>query len=253
MECKNLYLDLLKECLLDNIHKEQMWIGAFGNIGNKATQREVDNGLYWPDRAHTMIGRHRLNNIQYCMEYCLENDIPGDFIETGVWRGGAVIFMKGILKAHGIKDRKVYVADSFEGCPKPELDRYPFDKKKRQSRHDFYQIQILSVSKEEVEENFQRYNLLDENVIFVEGFFEHSLHLVDTPNIAVLRLDGDMYSSTIQVLDQLYDKVPKGGFIIIDDWTITGCLVAVHDFRTKRQIEDEVKKIDKLSAFWQKS
>jgi len=253
MGCKKLYLDLLKECLLDNIHKEQTWINAFGTMGNKATEKEIDGGSYWPDRAHTMIGRQRLNNLQFCMEHCLKYDIPGDFIETGVWRGGAVIFMKGVLEAYGIKDRKVYVADSFQGCPKPELDRYPYDLKKRQARHDFYEIQILAVSKEEVEENFRRYSLLDDNVIFIEGFFEHSLHLVDAPSIAVLRLDGDMYSSTIQVLTKLYDKVPKGGFIIIDDWVIKGCVQAVHDFRTERKIEDPIKKIDGMSVFWQKS
>lgn len=250
---RELYLNLLKECLLDNIHGKQMNMGYHGDIREKATKAQIDQGLYWPDRAHTMIGRHRLNNIQFCIEYCLENDIPGDLIETGVWRGGAVIFMKGVLEAHGIKDRKVFVADSFEGCPEPEPERYPHDIKSHGRRYNFYQISILSISKEEVEDNFRRYNLLDENVVFVEGFFEHSLHLVDSSNIAVLRLDGDMYSSTIQVLNQLYDRVPKGGFIIIDDWKVQGAFMAVRDFRAKREIQDKIKKIDKMSAFWQKS
>ena len=69
-----------------------------------------------------MIGLKRLDNLHFCVDTAIREGIEGDFIETGVWRGGACIFMRAVLAAHGIKNRKVYVADSFEGLPKPDLE-----------------------------------------------------------------------------------------------------------------------------------
>ncbi len=71
-------------------------------------------GRDWPLLGHTMIGIKRLDNLQFCVERVLADDVPGDLIETGVWRGGATIFMRAILKAHGVTDRRVWVADSGE-------------------------------------------------------------------------------------------------------------------------------------------
>src|SRR3954447_24178355 len=77
-------------------------------------------GLDWPSQAHTQIGMRRLDNIQDLITDVLVSRTPGDLIETGVWRGGSTILMRGILKAHGITDRAVWVADSFEGFPTTE-------------------------------------------------------------------------------------------------------------------------------------
>lgn len=201
-------------------------------------------------RTHTMLERTRLDEIKYCLEYCLKNDIPGDFIETGVWRGGACIFAKGVLEARNVKNRKVYVADSFEGLPKPEPEKYPLDKEDRHYTYDY-----LRVSQEEVESNFRIYNLLDENVIFVKGFFEHSLPKLDMKSLAVLRVDCDMYSSTTQVLEALYDKLSVGGFIILDDFAKVShsyhAKDAVIHFRNKRNITEKMIR-DNYSAYWQK-
>ena len=87
-----------------------------------------EEGYDWPSLAHTMIGVKRLNNLQHCVEEVIKNGVPGDFIETGVWRGGASIFMRSILLAYGVTDRKVWVADSFEGLPEPDAEKYPADK-----------------------------------------------------------------------------------------------------------------------------
>src|SRR5258707_5801015 len=85
------------------------------------------NGLLWPACAHTMIGLKRLDNIQFCIEQVLAHNVPGDLIETGVWRGGACILMRAVLKAHGVTDRRVFVADSFEGLPMPDTEKYRQD------------------------------------------------------------------------------------------------------------------------------
>ena len=91
-------LNLLKLQLLDDVERNQNHVDENGNVLRKATRAEVEEGLYWPDKALTMIGHKRMDNVRYCVEQVLENNIPGDLIETGVWKGGSVIFMKGILE-----------------------------------------------------------------------------------------------------------------------------------------------------------
>lgn len=240
------YLDLMKLCLLDAIYGSQH-MGGNGQIGGVAAPHEIENGTYWPARAHTMIGLKRLQNIQQCIEDVIQNNIPGDLIETGVWRGGATIFMKAVLTHHN-DSRKVFVADSFEGLPPPDPSLYPAD---RGDNH--HTIPCLAVDLNTVRNNFAKYNLLDNNVVFVKGFFEHSLKRAPITTLSVLRLDGDMYSSTIQVLDILYDKVSVGGYIIVDDYALPGCKQAIHDFRHKHNITDEIMHIDATSCYWKKS
>ena len=91
---------------------------------------------------------------------------------------------------------------------------------------------------------------MDKNVIFIKGYFEHSLKNTDIKQLALLRLDGDMYSSTIQVLTQLYDKVSPGGYIIIDDYALPGCRKAVDKFRKKRNIRSKLKIVDHTGRYW---
>jgi O-methyltransferase len=154
--------------------------------------------------------------------------------------------MKGILKAYN-SDKKVFVADSFEGLPPPD-PKYPAD---RGDTH--HTIKILAVSLEEVNQNFKKYDLLDENVVFIKGFFEHTIPNAPVDKLSILRLDGDMYSSTIQVLESLYHKVSVGGYIIVDDWCLHNCRKAVNDFRERRNITDEIINIDGIGVFWKKT
>ena len=98
------------------------------------TLGQREEGRMWPGYAHTMIGLKRLDNLQFCVESVIREGIDGDLIETGVWRGGACIFMRAILAAYAIEDRKVYVADSFEGMPKPDVEKFPAGQR-RQTSH----------------------------------------------------------------------------------------------------------------------
>jgi hypothetical protein len=237
----NLYLELLKNCLLDNIYRSTV----HGGGGKVATEEQVLNGTYWPDRAHTMIGKKRLDNIQECFENIIENGIEGDLIETGVWKGGATIFMAGLNKYYK-QNRKIFVADSFEGLPKPD------PKYKADNGDQHHKLSFLAIGVDEVKNNFKKYNLLDNNIIFIKGFFEHSLKNAPIDKLSLLRLDGDMYSSTIQVLEQLYDKVSIGGYIIIDDYCLKGAKQATDDFRKDRKITSEIKKIDGCGWYWKK-
>jgi len=240
-----MYIELLKKCLLDNIY-DSIVMGCGSNIGEKATDEQIKNGLYWPKRAHTMIGEKRLTNIEECFQEIIKKKIPGDLIETGVWRGGASIFMAGLNKYYK-ENRTIYVADSFEGLPPPDA-KYVED---NGDMHHTYKC--LAVGLNEVKDNFKKYDLLDENVKFIKGFFEYSLKNTDIKQLALLRLDGDMYSSTIQVLDELYDKVSPGGYILIDDYALPGCKKAIDDFRRERNITSELKIVDWTGRYWVKS
>ncbi|MEA1946355.1 MAG: TylF/MycF family methyltransferase [Thermodesulfobacteriota bacterium] len=205
-------------------------------------------GRIWPGYADTMIGLKRLDNLQHCIETVLSENVEGDLIETGVWRGGACIFMRAVLSAYGIEDRKVFVADSFEGLPKPDVEKYPADKGDRHHIHTY-----LAVSQEEVENNFRKYALLDKQVFFLKGWFKDTLPQAPIDKLSILRLDGDMYGSTMDSLEYLYPKLSKGGFCIIDDYALPGCKLAVDDYRTKHAINSELKKIDWTSRYWRKA
>jgi O-methyltransferase len=197
---------------------------------------------------HSMIGRKRIDNIQYCIEQILADAIPGDFIETGVWRGGATIFMRGMLTAHGVKDRIVWVADSFEGVP-------PSTYAQDMGIHlDKASLPVIAVSLEKVKRLFSRYNLLDDQVRFLKGWFKDTLPNAPIERLSLLRLDGDLYESTMDALNALYGKVSVGGYIIVDDYNAVGsCKVAVQEFRETRQIKDELITIDDASVFWRKT
>ena len=211
-----------------------------------AERREI--GKDWPADAETMIGMKRLLNVRECLESVIADGVPGDFIETGAWRGGTCIFARAVFKAYGITDRKVWVADSFEGLPAPD-GRFEAD------AGDQHHTKIeLAVSVEKVQDNFRRYDLLDDQVEFLVGWFNETLAPAPIEQISVLRLDGDMYASTIDALEPLYDKVAVGCYVIVDDYgAVKGCAQAIHDFREARGITDELHRVDWAGVYWRKS
>jgi O-methyltransferase len=225
------------------LNKRGMFIAQAGNF----REEERTDGTIWPGYADTMIGLKRLDNLQNCIETVIHENTEGDLIECGVWRGGACIFMRGILKVYGAANRKIFVADSFEGLPKPEPQKYPADAGDK--HHTFKE---LAISKEVVENNFKKYDLLDNNVVFLKGWFKDTLPQAPINQLSILRLDGDMYSSTIEALSILYPKLSKGGFCIIDDYALKGCKEAVDDYRKEQDIQTPLEKIDWSGVFWQK-
>jgi O-methyltransferase len=206
-------------------------------------------GLDWPAQAETMIGRKRLSQLQRCIEEVLREHIPGDLIECGVWRGGATIFMRAVLKAYGDVQRQVWVADSFKGLPPPDPENYPVDK-----GDGLHRCRQLAVSVEEVKANFTRYGLLDDQVHFLPGWFKDSLPTASIDRLAVLRADGDMYESTTQILTYLYPKLSVGGYCIIDDYgAVPGCRQATDDYRRQQGVTEPLQWIDWSGVFWQRA
>lgn len=206
-----------------------------------------DEGRIWPGLADTMIGLRRLDNLQQCLESVLRERIPGDLIETGVWRGGASIFMRAVLAAHAVADRRVYVADSFRGLPPPDTTRYPAD-----AGDDLHTYAELAVDRATVEANFAKYGLLDQQVVFVEGWFADTLPALAVKEFALIRLDGDMYGSTMDALEALYPKLAVGGYCIIDDYALPGCRRAVEDYRQQNGIVEPLQEVDWTGVCWRR-
>jgi O-methyltransferase len=269
---EELYLELLKKCLtrtaFGDVHVP--YLPRRGNTLRRALVRGVQrmlaparlvlarripldmekrrNGRDWPPDAETMIGLRRLDNLQACITDVLEQGVPGDLIETGAWRGGATIFMRAVLKAYDDRVRKVWVADSFRGLPRPNPAAYPEDEGDRHWQHE-----KLAVCLDSVKANFERYALLDDRVRFLVGWFSDTLPTAPIEQLAVLRLDADMYESTMDALRTLYPKLSVGGYIIVDDYgAVAGCRAAVEDYRREHGISEKIEPIDWSGVFWKR-
>jgi O-methyltransferase len=273
------YLDLLKKCLLASIYDENAWYVLGSQDRKKPTSvrewakslvvrlawarkllivkpREFDGDkANWGLFCYTMIGLARLNNIQTCVEDVVHNCVEGDLIETGVWRGGATIFMRAMLKAHGITDRTVWVADSFEGLP-------ALTEKDTAYKDDTY-VDVatmndggplhlgLAVSLDRVKENFNKFGLLDNQVQFLKGWFRDTLPTAPIKKLSILRVDCDLYQPTMDVFNALYSKVSRGGYVIVDDYNgWHHCKQAVDDFREAHGIRNDMIKIDEQAVCW---
>ena len=265
----SLYLDLLKKTLTASVFDESAWsvlepggldgvyrrirAAAINALGKRSLllvrSRPYDrvrreNGLDWPMFGFTMAGHKRLDNIQACIGAVVADKVPGDFVECGAWRGGCSIFAKAVFNIYGINDRKIWLADSFEGMPVLETEADKVDP-------DLSARRYLAVSREEVENNFRKFDLLDSNVEFVKGWFSESLPRAPILQIAILRLDCDHYSSTMDALNGLFGRVSKGGFVIIDDYNAyAGCKAAVTEFRSVHRVAAQLIAIDDTAVFW---
>ena len=206
-----------------------------------------ENGMDWPAEGETMIGLKRLDNLEFCVADVVRRGVPGDVIETGVWRGGAAIFMRAALEAYGDTEKLVWAADSFRGLPKPDPSRTT------DVADALWTIPQLAISLDQVKANFERYGFLDDRVRFLPGWFHETLPSAPIKRLSILRLDGDLYESTMVALDALYPKLSPGGYVIVDDYdAIQGCHQAVEDFRARHGLTEELHRVDWTCVFWRR-
>jgi O-methyltransferase len=266
-----LYLELLKRVITREIMPERYrpigagrgMAGALMNLVQRALGRggleivrqaryDADarrEGSDYPVDAETMIGLRRLDNLHHCIRTVIEDGISGDVIETGVWRGGASMYMRAVLKAYRDAERVVWVADSFQGVPPPDAERYPADR-----GDPLHTIDYLAVSEAGVRANFGRYGLLDDRVRFLPGWFKDTLPQAPIQRLAVMRLDGDLYESTMDALTHLYPRLSPGGFVIVDDYgAMASCREATEDFRREEGIQEPLQEIDWSGVFWRRA
>jgi O-methyltransferase len=267
-EIRDLYLDLLRGALTHTVYAESdagvysprsplgRWLLRLLAKRRMAVMRLAlshesyrAEGRDWPVFAQTMVGLARLDQLRTAVETVIAEEVPGDLIEAGVWRGGASIFMKGVLKAYGVEDRTIWAADSFRGLPPADAERYPADA----VGTEWHRFGNLAVDVEAVKHNFRRYGLLDDRVRFLEGWFSETLPTVRDRTWSIVRLDGDMYESTMDGLKNLYPGLALGGFLIIDDYAIPECKEAVEDFRRSEGITEPLEQIDWTGVYWRRN
>jgi hypothetical protein len=210
---------------------------------------ELWRGRPSPD-AHTMVGLRRLEHLERCATRIFADGVPGDFLEAGVCQGGASIFLRALQVAYDEPHRTTWLADSFAGVPAPS---HPVDVEDGLDLSETVQP-WLAADRRMVEQNFATYELLSERVRFLPGWFAESLPDAPVDQLALLRLDGDLYSSTRETLDALYDRVATGGYVVIDDYgALAACRRAVDEFRAERAVAAELRRVDWTSVFWRKT
>ena len=236
------YVDLLKRAIT-NYH----YLGGTSSFEDFrcASHYDLESSRWKIDplaKPLTLLSKDQLDLIDKAIVSVEERRIAGDFLEAGIWRGGAVILMRGLIDAYGIEGRKVFAADSFAGIPKNvRALNDPVD--------EWSDRWVATL--DEVRENIARFGFLDDKIAFVVGFFEQSLHQVAGEKFSVIRLDSDSYDSVETSLEHLYPLVAQGGIVIIDDWHLPGCRMAVLDYLARYGIREEVQ-LYGANAFWVK-
>lgn len=214
----------------------------------KELKKELINHKY------TLLQNYQMDSLWDIMNKIHIEQTPGVLVETGVYRGGASIIMQLANKVYNL-NKKIYLFDSFMGTPdktKTKIKNPPFES---------HSAGLYKATQDEVIENFKRYDLWDDNIAIIPGWFEDTLSTFESPNIALLRFDGDLYSSTMDVMTNLYNKVVNNGYIIIDDYCLNPCKIAIDEFRDTNNIKDiiytpynTVAKNDEFlcASWWQK-
>lgn len=179
------------------------------------------------EKRYSMVPKPLFESIYY--EKDKINELEGDIVECGVWRGGMSLYLTKLFP-----DKKVWLVDSFEGFPDLNDMKYKADwdphKKGTPIREN-----LLGISVEEVESVFKEFG---ETATCIKGNVSDTLKPEVCPieKIALLRVDVDSYSGTLEVLEYLYPKVVKGGMIILDDANLESARTAILHFLEKENI-----------------
>lgn len=246
------YLDLLKRVLTNTLFQEEP---ALDQENQQAFVQEFI-AHYINGPALSMLPLARFDSLRACVEDVIDRNVPGDLIEAGTWRGGASIFMRAVLRERGVADRTMWVADSFEGLPEPDPEKYPVEARMHSSPVMSRRFNHFAAGLDEVRRNFATFELLDDQVRFLKGWFKDTLPTAPIEKLAVLRLDGDYYESTMDALTSLYDKLSPGGYTIVDDYGETSwtyCRQAVEEFRQRRSISAPMIRVDSKCSYWRRA
>jgi O-methyltransferase len=180
----------------------------------------------------TMLQPDQLIHLAGLVDNVMAENVGGDLVECGVWRGGASFLMADRLRRASVRDRKVWLFDSFEGLPPAEQIDGPRAMEYGKHTENPWYLDNCRASLEEVQQSANELGLSSYTEL-VKGWFDQTLpaHRSRVGPIAILQLDCDWYSSVRCCLDNLYDQVAPGGYVVVDDYyTWDGCAVAVHQF-----------------------
>ncbi|MBX9587297.1 MAG: TylF/MycF family methyltransferase [Gammaproteobacteria bacterium] len=241
------YLELIKNSVLDLLNTRC----DKGVVDTQNKEDAFSDRVFqhvWHGRALSMCTITRLDSMFQFIFNTINNKVDGDIIECGVWRGGCAIYMQAILYILGRLDKKLFLADSYCGLPIPdtELDKEMY------YNSNVEDVNRLFISEETVRDNFTRYNLLFDNVIFLKGWFKDTLPTDKIKSLSILRIDCDFYESTLTTLEQLYPKLSIGGYVVLDDYRLDICdeKKATDYYRKIHNIKEKIVHIDWQSSYW---
>ncbi len=152
----------------------------------------------------------------------IDREVPGDFVEAGVYAGAEVAVMAKAIMFTGATGRRVHLFDSFQGIPQPGPEDLEFLAAGTQAGG-------ASCPMADVKRNMRAWGIPDELLVWHPGWFDETLPGCDLGPIALLRLDGDLYESTKPCMQHLYPKLSVGGWCIVDDYPLSGCRKALHE------------------------
>ena len=237
---RRLYLDLMKRAVTNFLYlggkRRFHQYNGLSRYDEQRNEWEVDP----ISRPHTLLDTAQLDLLEQSVVALERDEVRGDFIEAGVWRGGAIMYLRALLAAYDIPDRQVIAADSFAGIPLNTTFRHdPVD--------DWQDRWAASLG--DVRKAVRRYGLLDDRIEFVAGYFADTLKTLSDRRFALIRLDSDSHDSVMTSLEWLYPLLSPGGIVIIDDWHLTGCRFAVNTYRERHGIDDEVL-VQAENGYW---
>lgn len=226
-------------------------VDSYTSYNNEvALRREIRDVEFWEIhdlcRPYTMTSIERMYALHNAVKYVLANDIKGDFVECGVWRGGCIMWIAYMLSNRGIKDRKLFLYDTFEGMTKPaETDIDPKGESAQAIFNKLRKVGWCLADLNDVQNNMQATKYPTENIVYVKGKVEETLPAKMPGMISLLRLDTDWYESTLHELTHLYPILSKNGVLIIDDYGHwEGCRKAVDEYFDKDKDSVVLNRID---------
>lgn len=198
---------------------------------------------------YTMVPAKRLLHLYSLVRTANLLNLEGDIVECGVWNGGSAAMMGIACRDDKTRSemRKLWLFDSFQGLPQPG------ERDGKRERDSYFEGWCRGDPKK-VAEILDRFDIPPEAVKIIAGRFDSTLRGTDIPNIAVLHIDADWYDSVKVVLENLFDRVVPGGFVVFDDyWRWKGCKQAVQDYLQEHKVEGVVlRRIDRTAAYFQK-
>ena len=200
---------------------------------------------------YTMTSPARITGLCDAVEYLQDYQVPGDFVECGVWRGGSVMAMLHVLKARGETDRTVHLFDTFEGMSPPtrhDLDlsgRTAAELMEEEKADKAGSTVWAYCSQEDVERNVATVGYPADRLRFVRGKVEDTIPGAAPESIALLRLDTDWYESTAHEMEHLFPRLVPGGALILDDYGHwEGARRAVDEYLERRGVRLFLQRVD---------
>ncbi|MEY2461234.1 MAG: hypothetical protein QOG30_3064, partial [Acidimicrobiaceae bacterium] len=188
------------------------------------------------------MGRAQLAHLERCLDIIRDADVPGDLVEYGTARGGGAIFMRAYLDAHEMPRRRVWVADPFRASPEP-------DTAPKLARGG---VAAFNADLNIVRDGFARFELLDDRVRFLQGPPSATLSSKNIGTVALVRIGRTAGAAARDVLDQMYDRLAVGGFVIVDAPEDSEVRRQVEAFRVDRQIDARLERVDVAALAWRK-